>query len=129
MAFAGLTLRDLEYVAAVAEFGSFTVAAERCAVSQPSLSTQVRKVEQQLGVKIFERAGRCVRITRVGTIVVAQARCVLGEARRLLDAARALQDPLKGPLHLGVIATLAPYLIPHLLHPLRERFPELRLVL
>ncbi|MGQ4272934.1 LysR substrate-binding domain-containing protein [Terrihabitans sp. B22-R8] len=129
MSFSGLSLRDIEYVVAIADAGSFTAAAERCGVSQPSLSGQIRKVEAQLGVRIFERTGRDVRVTAAGHRLIEQARTVLGEARRLFDIARTLNDPLSGPLRLGVIATLGPYLVPHLLGPIRERFPDLRLIL
>jgi LysR family hydrogen peroxide-inducible transcriptional activator len=129
MSFGGLSLRDIEYVVAIADTGSFTAAAERCGVAQPSLSGQVRKVENQLGLRIFERTGRDVRLTAAGAGLVGQARIVLGEARRLFDIARTLNDPLAGPLRLGVIATLGPYLVPHLLGPLRTAFPALRLIL
>jgi LysR family transcriptional regulator, hydrogen peroxide-inducible genes activator len=127
--FGGISLRDIEYVVAISDTGSFTAAAERCGVSQPSLSGQVRKVENQLGLKIFERTGRDVRLTPAGADIVAQARSVLGEARRLFDLGRALNDPLAGPLRLGVIATLGPYLVPHLLGPLQSEFPDMKLQL
>jgi LysR family hydrogen peroxide-inducible transcriptional activator len=129
MAFSGLTLRDLEYAVEVARTGSFTAAAGHCAVSQPTLSAQVRKVEAQLGVTLFERAGRSVRVTAAGEPVLAQAQAVLGEARRLFEVARGQGDPLAGELRLGVIATLGPYLVPHLIGPLGEAFPDMRLVL
>lgn len=125
VSFGGLTLRDLEYVAAVAEFGSFTAAAEACGVSQPSLSAQVRKVEGQLDLALFERTGREVRVTTAGRLVVDQARRVLSEARHLFEVARGVTDPLAGELRLGAIATLGPYLIRHLLGPLRQEFPDL----
>ena len=127
--FGGISLRDIEYVVAISDTGSFTAAAERCGVAQPSLSGQVRKVENQLGLKIFERTGRDVRLTPAGADIVAQARSVLGEARRLFDLGHKLKDPLAGPLRLGVIATLGPYLIPHLLGPLQNEFPDMKLQL
>lgn len=129
MSLSGLSLRDLEYLVAVAEQGHFGRAARACAVSQPSLSGQVRKVEVLLGVVVFERGGRRVAVTRRGEAVVGQARRVLGEARRLLDLAKGFEEPLAGPFALGALATLGPYLFPHLLGPLRRRFPrtELRL--
>ena len=129
MSFGGISLRDIEYVVAISDTGSFTAAAERCGVAQPSLSGQVRKVEDQLGLKIFERTGREVRFTAAGADIVQQARSVLGEARRLFDLGRALNNPLAGPLRLGVIATLGPYLVPHLLGPLQSEFPEMKLLL
>lgn len=129
MSFGGLTLRDLEYVVAVADEGSFTAAAARCAVAQPSLSAQVRKVEGQLGFALFERVGRQVRPTPTGLAAIDQARRVLEEARRLLEVGREQADPLEGPLRLGAITTLGPYLVPHLLGPLRATFPALRPIL
>jgi len=129
MSFGGLSLRDLEYVVEVARLGSFTAAARACAVSQPTLSAQVRKVEEQLGLVLFERAGRAVRVTQAGAAVLAQAGAVLGEARRLFELARGANDPLTGDMHLGAIATLGPYLVPHVLGPLRAAFPQMRLIL
>jgi LysR family hydrogen peroxide-inducible transcriptional activator len=127
--FGGISLRDIEYVVAISDTGSFTAAAERCGVSQPSLSGQVRKVENQLGLKIFERTGRDVRLTPAGADIVEQARSVLGEARRMFDLSHKLNDPLAGTLRLGVIATLGPYLVPHLLGPLQSEFPDMKLQL
>lgn len=129
MSFGGLTFRDLEYVVAVADAKSFTAAAERCGVAQPSLSAQVRKVERQLETMIFERTGRDIRLTASGGAVVAQARAVLNEGRRLFELSRDLGDPLCGMLNLGAIATLGPYLVPHVLGPLRRAYPQLALIL
>ena len=129
MSFGGLTLRDLEYVVAVADEGSFTAAASRCAVAQPSLGAQVRKVEGQLGFALFERVGRAVRVTPTGAAAVEQARRVLEEATRLFEVGRDRGDPLAGPLRLGAITTLGPYLVPHLLGPLQTSFPALRPIL
>jgi LysR family transcriptional regulator, hydrogen peroxide-inducible genes activator len=129
MSFGGLSLRDLEYVVAVADEGSFTAAAARCAVAQPSLSAQVRKVEGQLGLALFERVGRAVRPTPTGAAAIEQARRVLAEATRLFEVGRERGDPLDGVLRLGAITTLGPYLVPHLLGPLRGTFPALRPIL
>lgn len=129
MSFGGLTFRDLEYVVAVADAKSFTAAAERCGVAQPSLSAQVRKVERQLGTMIFERTGREIRLTTSGSAVVEQARNVLQEGRRLFELSRDLSDPLSGTLTLGAIATLGPYLFPHMLGPLKAAYPRLALML
>jgi LysR family transcriptional regulator, hydrogen peroxide-inducible genes activator len=129
VSFGGLTFRDLEYVVAVADARSFTAAAERCGVAQPSLSAQVRKVERQLGAAIFERTGREIKTTVAGDAILAQARTVLGEGRRLFELSKGLGDPLAGTLTLGAIATLGPYLIPHILGPLRRAHPGLNLIL
>lgn len=129
MSLAGLSLRDLEYLVAVADHRHFGHAAAACAVSQPALSGQIRKVEELLQVPLFERGRRRVVVTRRGEMVVRQARRVLAEARRLVDLAKGFEEPLAGPFALGAIATLGPYLFPHLLGPLRRRFPRVELLL
>ncbi|KMO13505.1 LysR substrate-binding domain-containing protein [Methylobacterium platani] len=127
----GLSLRDLEYVVAVAEEGHFGRAAERCAVSQPTLSVQVRKLEESLGLVLFERSNRRVLLTPSGQAVVRQARAVLAEARALLLLARegAGSGGLHGRLVLAAIQTLGPYLFPRVLRGLRQAFPHLALSL
>ncbi|PGH55359.1 LysR family transcriptional regulator [Azospirillum palustre] len=125
----GLSLRDLEYVVAVAELRHFGRAAERCAVSQPSLSAQIRKLEELLGLSLFERTSRKVLLTPRGEAIVAQARIVLEEARRLLALANGSDGALSGRLRLAAIQTLGPYLFPHILPQLRSAWPELTLIL
>ncbi len=110
-----MNLRDLRYVAAVAELGQFGRAAAACNVSQPTLSGQILKLEEELGVQIFERDGRVARVTERGATIVAHARRVIGAADDLKAAAAASRDPLEGPIRLGVIATIGPYLAPYLL--------------
>lgn len=122
------TLRELEYVVAVAEEGHFGRAAARCHVSQPALSMQIRRLEERLGVALFERAPRRVRPTPQGERLIAQARRVLEEARRFVALARDA-DVLAGPVRIGAIETLGPYYLPHVLLPLSERFSGLRPVL
>lgn len=129
MNIAGLTLRDLQYLVAVAQHGHFGKASRACHVSQPALSGQIKKIEEYLGVTLFERSPRGVAITEVGQAVVQQARVVLEEAEKLLTAAKSTHEPLTGPFRLGAIATLGPYLVPHLLQPIRKAFPKLELVL
>lgn len=129
MSLAGLSLRDLEYVVAVAELRHFGRAAERCGVSQPSLSGQIRRLEGHLGLVLFERTPRCVRVTERGRAVVSQARAVLEQAQRLLELARDCGKALEGPLRLGLIPTIGPYLLSYMLPPLKRRFPGLELVL
>lgn len=123
----GLTLRDLQYVVAVADHAHFGKAARSCHVSQPALSGQIKKIEDYLGVALFEHGMRGVTTTAVGQAVVHQARIVLEEAEKILSAAKSPADPLVGPFRLGAIATLGPYLLPHLLGPLRKAFPKLEL--
>lgn len=120
-----ITLRQLQYVVAVADLLSFRRAAERCRVAQPSLSAQIAAAEDALGVVLFERGGRAVRVTTAGEALVARARRVLVEADDLVDAAKRLQDPLAGTLRVGVIPTVAPYLLPDIVPPLHHAFPRL----
>ncbi|MDB5415128.1 MAG: hypothetical protein JWR10_3463 [Rubritepida sp.] len=129
MNLAGLSLRDLEYISAVAEHRHFGRAAMACGVSQPTLSGQLRKLEEFLGVEIFERSPRGVLVTRRGEEIVAQGKRIISEARRLFEVVRTGAEPLTGILRLGVISTLGPYLVPFLLKPLRSRFPDLKLML
>jgi LysR family hydrogen peroxide-inducible transcriptional activator len=124
-----ITLRDLEYLVSVAEHQHFGRAAEACHVSQPALSAQIRKVEDVLGVKLFERSNRRVVISAVGAAVAAQAMVVLEEAKKIATLTSAASEPLTGPFRLGVIATLGPYLMPRVLSPLRKEFPKLELLL
>lgn len=129
MNLSGLSLRDLEYVVAIAEHGSFVRAAEHCRVAQPSLSAQVRKLETWLGMMIFERTTRRVIVTAEGRSFVEQARRVLAEARLLLTAVRRPGRPFGGPLRLAAISTLGPYLFPRILPGLRRRYTGLSLAL
>jgi len=129
MTLAGLSLRDLEYVVAVADKGSFVAAARHCNVSQPSLSSQVRKVEAWANGEIFERTSRRVMVTSRGSRFIEQARRVLEDARLLMQIAGAEDRPFGGTLRLFAIATLGPYLFPKALSALRSRLPGVTLVL
>ena len=119
-----MNLRDLQYVVAVAELGQFGRAASACNVSQPTLSGQILKLEEELGVQIFERDGRVARVTERGAAIVAQARRVIGAADDLKAAAAASRDPLEGPIRLGIIATVGPYLAPYLLPAAARGLPR-----
>ena len=123
-----LSLRALGYLVALAETRHFGKAAELCFVSQPTLSAQLKKMEDQLGVKLVER-GQQIRLTDIGERVVERARRVIEEAREIEELARNLQDPLAGELRIGLIPTVGPYLLPHIAAPLRDRFPRLKLLL
>ncbi len=118
------TLRQLEYVVAVAETGQFVEAARRCAVSQPALSRQVREVEELPGVRLFARARPRVLLTPVGAEVVGRASGLLAQARELVEVAAASAGARQGTVRLGVIPTIAPYGLPGLLAKLRGLFPE-----
>jgi LysR family hydrogen peroxide-inducible transcriptional activator len=121
------TLRQLQYVAAVADTRSFRRAASLCAVSQPSLSAQVAQLERTLGVALFERSTHRVLLTRAGEELLARARDVLREADDFTEAAARLADPFAGVLRLGVIPTISPYLVPEIAPVLRTRHAGLRI--
>src|SRR5262245_25007110 len=127
MDFANLpfSLRQLQYAVAIADELSFRKAAQRCSVSQPSLSAQVQLLEDCLGVQLFERDHKRVLITPAGQQLVARARQLLVAAGDVVDAAKRAADPLSGTLRIGVIPTIAPYLLPALTPHLRARFPRL----
>jgi len=124
-----MTLTDLKYIVALARTRHFGRAAEACFVAQPTLSVAVKKLEEQLGVALFERAPGEVRPTEIGMQVVAQAERTLAEAARVTEIAAAGKDPLTGPLRLGVIPTIGPYLLPTLVPLLKERAPDMPLML
>jgi LysR family hydrogen peroxide-inducible transcriptional activator len=123
----GLSLRDLEYAVTVAQARHFGRAAQICAVSQPALSEQVRKLEDVLSVQLFERAARRVQPTARGARLLRQAERVLAEARHLVELAHETGEKLTGEFALGAIATLAPYYLPHLLRTVRGALPRLDL--
>jgi LysR family transcriptional regulator, hydrogen peroxide-inducible genes activator len=118
-----MNLRDLQYILAVAELGHFGRAAHACNVSQPTLSAQILKLEDELGVRIFERIGRAVRPTAAGKEILAHARAAVNAAGDIVAAAKAGRDPLSGPLRLGILPTLAPYLLPLMLPEVAEALP------
>jgi LysR family hydrogen peroxide-inducible transcriptional activator len=123
-----MNLRDLKYIIAVAETHHFGKAAARCFVSQPTLSGQVKKLEDELGVAIFERSNRSVAITPIGAELLDRARQILEQADAMVQLAQAYQDPLAGKLRVGAIPTLSPYLAPLILRPLQRLYPQMRLV-
>ncbi|HYH38629.1 MAG TPA: hydrogen peroxide-inducible genes activator [Azospirillum sp.] len=124
-----VTLRQLRYLVSVADTLHFGRAAERCHVSQPSLSAQIQQLEEVLGVQLVERTQRRVLLTPAGRDAVARARRILGEMSDLAAAARSAAAPLGGELRLGAIPTLAPYYLPRVLPALRRDHPDLRLFL
>lgn len=124
-----MNLRDLEYVVAVAEEGHFGRASERCHVSQPALSGQIKKLEDQLGVQLFERTNRRVSVTPIGEDVVRKAKWIILMAEEIEDAAAVYADPLAGQLRLGMIPTIGPYLLPSILRPLKAALPKVKLTL
>ncbi|KAA5804080.1 LysR family transcriptional regulator [Alkalicaulis satelles] len=123
------TLRQLRFLVALADAGTFSRAAEACHVTQPSLSAAIKELEGILGAVLVERSARGAALTPAGEAAVTRARVVLTEAEDLVHAARAAGQPLSGPFRLGVIPTIAPFLLPRALPDLRTRFPELELFL
>ncbi|HWE25827.1 MAG TPA: LysR substrate-binding domain-containing protein [Myxococcales bacterium] len=119
------SLRQLQYVVALAELLSFRKAAEQCHVSQPSLSAQIAQLEEALGVRLFERSHRRVIITSHGEDLIARARLILRDTEDLVESARRATNPLEGTLRVGVIPTVSPYLLPSLMRFVRRAFPRL----
>jgi LysR family hydrogen peroxide-inducible transcriptional activator len=123
------SLRQLGYLVAVAERLNFHAAAKASFVTQSTLSSGIKQLEGLLGARLLERDKRNVRLTPLGTEMMERARGVLGAARDLVETARAAQEPLRGLLRLGAIPTIAPFLLPRALPPLRKRYPDLKLYL
>lgn len=124
-----MNLRDLRYFVALAEHRHFGRAAASCFVSQPTLSTQIRKLEEELGVALVERAPRKVMLTPTGQQIAERARRIVADIEQMKDVARRSADPEAGSIRLGVFPTLGPYLLPHAVPLVRARFPELELLL
>ena len=121
-----MNLRDLRYLLAVAEHEHFGRAAQACGISQPTLSVQVRKLEELLGVVLFERTSKTVVPTAACARLIGHARAAVAETEAILTVARTLRDPLAGQFRLGIIPTLAPYLLPLVFAPLRAALPALQ---
>lgn len=124
-----MNLRDLRYLVALAELRHFGRAADACHVSQPTLSTQIKKLEDELGVSLVERAPRHVMLTPAGHDIAARARRVLAEVEQMRETARRTSDPEAGSVRIGFFPTLGPYLLPHVVPRIRARFPRLELLL
>ena len=129
MSVRNLGFRDLQYVIAVAECGSFSRAADACAITQPALSERIKRIESTLGVELFERNKRAFRVTPVGERLVLKARQLLDDAVGIDEIVSSSHEPLSGPLRVGIIATLGPYLMPLVLPRLRKKYPKLELIL
>jgi LysR family hydrogen peroxide-inducible transcriptional activator len=124
-----MNLRDLRYLVALADERHFGKAAERCYVSQPTLSAQIRKLEEYLGVPLVERRPRRVALTAPGEKIVERARRLLQEADAIVELAKTDRDPLAGPLKLALIPTVGPYLLPHIVGRLKRDVPRVKLML
>ncbi|AMO98644.1 bacterial regulatory helix-turn-helix, lysR family protein [Collimonas arenae] len=124
-----MTLTELKYIVAVARVKHFGHAAEACFVAQPTLSVAIKKLEDELGVVIFERGGTEISVTPLGAQIVAQAERVLEQTATIREIANQNKDPLAGPLRLGIIYTVGPYLLPPLVKTMIEQVPQMPLVL
>src|SRR5580765_4187967 len=124
-----MTLTELRYVVAVAREKHFGRAAEACFVSQPTLSVSIKKLEEELDVRIFERGANEVSVTPIGEEIVRQAQAVIEQAAQIKETAKRRKDPLSGALSLGVIYTIGPYLLPDLVRQAIERVPQMPLML
>ena len=124
-----MNIRDLEYLVALAEHRHFRRAADSCHVSQPTLSGQIRKLEDELGVMLLERTSRKVLFTQAGLLLVDQARTVLREVKVLKEMASQQGEAMSGPLHIGLIPTVGPYLLPQIIPMLHQTFPKLEMYL
>lgn len=124
-----MTLTQLEYIVALDTYRHFVLAAEKCFVTQPTLSMQIQKLEDELGIKIFDRTKQPVMPTELGMTIIEQARVTLREAGRIQDMIDDQKDRMTGELRIGVIPTLAPYILPPLFQRIREKYPQLTLVI
>jgi len=124
-----MTLVQLEYIVAVDTYRSFVTAADKCFVTQPTLSMQVQKLEELLSVKIFDRSKQPVSPTEIGTQIIAQARIILQESGKIKELISSQQQDVLGELRIGVIPTVAPYLLPEVISSMLEKYPELKLLI
>ncbi|MBC8212821.1 MAG: LysR family transcriptional regulator [Gammaproteobacteria bacterium] len=124
-----MNLRDLQYLIALAETHHFGKASQRCFVSQPTLSGQIKKLEQELGITIFERNNRSVEITTAGEGILSHARIILEQADAIRQLALSYKDPTAGALRIGAIPTISPYLMPLILKPLQAKYAQMKLII
>ncbi len=124
-----MNFRDLKYLIAIDKHRHFSKAAASCFVSQPTLSAQLKKLENELGVQLFERNNKHILTTPAGEAIVAQARHAIRDMEEIKVIAETLSDPLSGTIKLGIISTLGPYLLPHVISEIHEQLPKLQLLL
>ena len=124
-----MNIRDLRYFLSVAELGHFGKAAEQCFVSQPTLSGQIKKLEEQLGVTLLERSRRQVMLTEIGQQIATSARRILREVDEIHELAESAHDPLSGTFRLGAFPTLSTYIFPSLVPKVKDRLPNVKLIL
>lgn len=124
-----MTITQLEYVVAVATYRSFVAAAEKCFVTQPTLSMQIQKLEDELGVRLFDRAKHPIAVTEMGEAIIEQAKIALAECEKISELIQTQQDTLTGSFRLAVIPTVAPYLLPGLLEKYSKDYPNVKLAI
>ncbi len=124
-----MTLVQLEYIVAVDTYRSFVIAAEKCFITQPTLSMQIQKLEEVLNVKIFDRSKQPVIPTEIGAQIIAQARTVLQENQKIKELISSQQHDIVGELKIGIIPTIAPYLLPEVIAAMLEKYPDLKLLI
>lgn len=124
-----MNIRDLKYLTAIAEHGHFGQAAQACFVSQPALSMQIKKLEQYLGVQLFERTNKSVTLTDIGHLMTTHAHGILNRVEAMQEAAKLAKDPFSGEFRIGVIPTLAPYLLPKIMPVFTKSFPKISIFL
>lgn len=123
-----MTITQLEYIVAVDTYRSFVLAAEKCFVTQPTLSMQVQKLEDTLGVKIFDRSKQPVVPTEIGVEIISQARIMLSESEKIKEIISDRQKELSGELKVGIIPTVSPYILPKIIHGFIEKYPQVKLI-
>lgn len=123
-----MTITQLEYIVAVDTYRSFVLAAEKCFVTQPTLSMQVQKLEDTLGVKLFDRSKQPVIPTEIGAEIISQARILLGESEKIKEIITDRKKELSGELKVGIIPTVAPYILPKILQGFIEKYPQVKLI-
>lgn len=124
-----MTINQLEYIVAVDNYRHFVTAAEKCYITQPTLSMQIHKLEQELGITIFNRKIQPVVPTKIGEIVVRQARTAIGEFNKIKEQVKVLKNDISGVLRIGIIPTLAPYLLPLFIGKFAEKYPDIELII
>lgn len=124
-----MNLREMEYLVAIADLNNFSRASEHCNVSQPTLSAQIKKLEELLGVKIFERNNKHVMVTEEGAEIIKAARRILQEVRAIKDIAESAHDPLSGKFRIGAFPTISTYIFPKIVPEIKKIMPNLRLML
>lgn len=124
-----MTLVQLEYIIAVDTYRSFGIAAEKCFVTQPTMSMQVQKLEDDLGVKLFDRSRQPVIPTEIGTEIIEQARIILKESKKIKELINNRKGGIEGELRIGIIPTIAPYLMPKVLSAFMDKYPDVQLII